>query len=406
MSATPRRERFPGERDLKDRALDAAAEGFSIADLGQPGQPLIYVNQGFERLTGYRADEVLGSNCRLLQGPDTDPAAREAIRGAIRDRRETVVEILNYRRDGTPFWNRLSLTPVRDASGQATHFIGVQSDVTARRVAEERLREANRQLEIAGERTRRDLEAAAAVQRSLLPVDLPEIPGTRFAWSFTPSEHLAGDVLGIVPLDDHQAGVYIIDVAGHGVTASLLSVTLSHWLEPGRGRSPLVARDGSGHARDATPPAVVAERLSTEFPFDARTALYFTMLYGIIDANTRRFRYVCAGHPAPVLLSRSGEGRQLEASGFPIGILPHATWEESSVALEPGDRLFVFSDGLVEARNEAEAEFGVESLIREARATRHLPLAQSLSAIVQAVRAWVGPTGESDDLSVVAMEAD
>ena len=406
MSAGPRTERFPGERDLKDRALDVAAEGFSIADLTQPGQPLIYVNQGFERLTGFRADEVLGSNCRLLQGPDTDPAAREAIRGAIRDRQEAVVEILNYRKDGTPFWNRLSLTPVRDASGETTHFIGVQSDVTARRVAEERLREANRQLAMAGERTRRDLEAAAAVQRSLLPVDLPEIRGTRFAWSFTPSEHLAGDVLGIVPLDDHQAGVYIIDVAGHGVAASLLSVTLSHWLEPGRGRSPLVARDAAGRVRSATPPAEVAERLSAEFPFDARTALYFTMLYGIIDGRTRRFRYVCAGHPAPVLLPQSGEGRQLEASGFPIGIVPHATWDESSVALESGDRLFAFSDGLVEARNEAEAEFGIEGLIREAQATRHLPLAQSLSAIVQAVRAWVGSRGESDDLSLVAMEMD
>jgi hypothetical protein len=119
-----------------------------------------------------------------------------------------------------------------------------------------------------------------------------------------------------------------------------------------------------------------------------------------LDAAAEGFSIADLGQPGqPLIYVNQGFERL-------TGILPHATWEESSVTLEPGDRLFVFSDGLVEARNEAEAEFGVESLIGEARATRHLPLDQSLSTIVQAVRAWVGPTGESDDLSVGAMEAD
>ena len=119
--------------ELKDRALAVAAEGITIADARLPDMPLIYANAGFERLTGYPVDEVLGSNCRFLQGPESDPQTVETIRRSIREERECVVEILNYRKDGSTFWNRLSITPVRDRSGQLTYFIGVQSDVTQRR---------------------------------------------------------------------------------------------------------------------------------------------------------------------------------------------------------------------------------------------------------------------------------
>src|SRR5512134_1127915 len=116
---------------LKDRALDVAAEGITIADARLPDRPLIYANEGFERVTGYSVAEVLGRNCRFLQGPDSDPAAVAEIRAAVAGERECIVEILNYRRDGTTFWNRLSITPVRNGRGEVTHFIGVQSDVTA-----------------------------------------------------------------------------------------------------------------------------------------------------------------------------------------------------------------------------------------------------------------------------------
>ena len=92
---------------LKDRALDVAAEGVTIADARLPDRPLIYVNEGFERVTGYAVAEVLGRNCRFLQGPGTDPAAVAEIRAAVAEQRECVVEILNYQRDGTTSWNRL-----------------------------------------------------------------------------------------------------------------------------------------------------------------------------------------------------------------------------------------------------------------------------------------------------------
>lgn len=160
--------------DLKDRALEAASDGITISDLSRPDNPLIYVNSGFEQLTGYRRDSVLGRNCRFLQGPETDRVAAETIREAIREQRECTVEILNYRRDGSPFWNRLSITPVRDGEGRVTHFIGVQSDITDRRNAEDKLRAANLKM-------KNDLTAAARVQQAMLPEALPKAEGFRFA---------------------------------------------------------------------------------------------------------------------------------------------------------------------------------------------------------------------------------
>jgi PAS domain S-box-containing protein len=121
---------------LRDHAIASTSEGITISDPQRPDHPLIYVNSGFERLTGYQRDEVIGRNCRYLQGPDTDPAAVATIRAALAAERHCTVEVLNYRKDGTPFWNLLSITPVRNSAGNVTHFIGVQVDITKRKEIE------------------------------------------------------------------------------------------------------------------------------------------------------------------------------------------------------------------------------------------------------------------------------
>ena len=134
-------ERAAAEEDLRvrDRAVASSVNGIIITDATQPDNPITYVNPAFERLTGYAADEALGKNCRFLQGPETDPESVERIREAVRRREEINIVLLNYRKDGTPFWNDLTIAPVRDAAGEVTHFVGVQNDVTARKQAEEAL---------------------------------------------------------------------------------------------------------------------------------------------------------------------------------------------------------------------------------------------------------------------------
>ncbi|MDB4951177.1 MAG: hypothetical protein JWM27_3826 [Gemmatimonadetes bacterium] len=133
---------------MRDRAIAAASEGILITDPSLPGNPIVFANPGFEHLTGWPADEVAGRSCRFLQGPGTDAATVADLREAVADGRALAVELLNYRKDGTPFWNDLSLTPVRDTSGIVTHWVGVQKDATDRREAEERLRENEERLRV------------------------------------------------------------------------------------------------------------------------------------------------------------------------------------------------------------------------------------------------------------------
>ncbi len=132
---------------LGDRALAATTSGIVIADPNAPDCPIIYCNPAFERMTGYCASEVLGRNCRFLQGPDTDRTIVANIRDALREGRALQVTIKNYRKDGTPFWNKLSLSPLRDDSGNLTHFVGTGTDLSERIEVQEALQQANDQLQ-------------------------------------------------------------------------------------------------------------------------------------------------------------------------------------------------------------------------------------------------------------------
>jgi len=129
---------------LLDRAVTASTNSIVITDPNQPDDPLVYVNPAFERTTGYPAEEALGRNCRFLQSEDHDQPALEELRTAIHEERHCTVVLRNYRKDGTMFWNELSVYPVRNEKGHMTNFVGVQNDVTERIRAEEVLSEIRR----------------------------------------------------------------------------------------------------------------------------------------------------------------------------------------------------------------------------------------------------------------------
>jgi PAS domain S-box-containing protein len=126
---------------MRDRAVIATDISFTITDPRQPDNPLVWVNPAFTRMTGYEFDESVGGNCRFLQGRGTDESAIQSIRDALAEERPITLTLLNYRKDGTAFWNELSISPVLDADGAVIHFVGVQADVTAR-VQMEQSREA------------------------------------------------------------------------------------------------------------------------------------------------------------------------------------------------------------------------------------------------------------------------
>lgn len=123
------------------RAISSTSEGILITDPTQPENPIIYVNPAFSRITGYSSNEILGQNCRFLQGVGTDPQTVDHIRQAIREQREITATLLNYRKDGQPFWNELRIAPVFSEEGELLYFVGSQTDISERKRAEESLRQ-------------------------------------------------------------------------------------------------------------------------------------------------------------------------------------------------------------------------------------------------------------------------
>jgi PAS domain S-box-containing protein len=383
---------------LQERALAVAAEGITIADARLPERPLIYVNDGFERLTGYRAEEVLGRNCNFLQGEDADEDTVEVMRRALQEGTDCTVEILNRRKDGTPFWNRLSITPVRDEAGEITHYIGIQSDVTQRRETEERLRVLNRQMQ-------RDLEEAAVIQKAWLPESLPEVPGLEFAWRFRPCSELGGDSLNVVRLTDDQVGLYILDVCGHGVPAALLSASLYRWLSPPPEDSVLFEVDAASptgfRPRD---PAAVAATLNRLYGEGPETGKFFTILYGILDLRALTFRYVTAGHPPPVRIAATGARVCPLARGLPIGVLPEVEYQERTVRLRPGERLLLYTDGAFEAIDENDQEMGERRMLDGLVELHGLPPDESLAEAIRRIEAWCPGEQLQDDVTLLSVD--
>jgi PAS domain S-box-containing protein len=141
--------RMQSQLQLFAAALQGTVNGLIVVDAHSSEYPILYANEAFTHLTGYSNVEVLGRNCRFLQGPETDATVVKEFRVALQSGSEHTAEFINYRKDGTPFWNRLSIRPLSGADGAIQYFVGTQEDVTERRRLRERLRASEARLELA-----------------------------------------------------------------------------------------------------------------------------------------------------------------------------------------------------------------------------------------------------------------
>jgi serine phosphatase RsbU (regulator of sigma subunit) len=269
----------------------------------------------------------------------------------------------------------------------------------------EKIDRQNQDLSKANLRMKRDLEAAARVQQTLLPDKLPEVPGLGFAWSYKPCDELAGDSLNVVRINDDLIALYLLDVSGHGVSAALLSVTVTRGLSPNAGgEASLVA--GPGPARQAVDPAQVVTRLNDLYPMASNGDHYFTMIYGLLDVRTRRLRFTVAGHPAPILARRGSSPMRLQVDGFAVGMIPGVTYDESVIDLQPGDRIYFHSDGITEEVNAQKEDFGDQRLLPAIAEGQGLPLRDDVESVVRKVVAWRGQDHLRDDVSILALSVE
>lgn len=260
---------------------------------------------------------------------------------------------------------------------------------------------ANVKLDRALHSIQKDLEAAGEIQRSLLPPRSLNMEGIEAVWFFEPSEKVGGDLMNIFRLDDSHIGFYILDVAGHGVQAALLSVTLSrmltNWSEED---NLLVDVDGTIH-----PPVEVVETLNKRFLITEDTMQFFTMIYGVLDTSQRVLRYVRAGHP-PLLAQFPGHDVQEWHEGDSgVGFFKECTFNEQVKHLPSGSRLFLISDGIIEARNrETDECFSLEQVTGIINENPELPLQETTDVLMDRLHTWIGRPKSYDDITMLALE--
>jgi len=381
------------QRKLFERAADSSSEGITISTMDAPDRPLIYVNTGFERLTGYCKEEALGRNCRFLQGAKTDPKAIAKLRKAISDGRECTVELVNYKKDGTRFWNRLSITPIRDSNDQITHYVGIQSDITELRKTRAKLESVNQKLSRFRERITRDLDRARLMQHFLLPLQLPKSEHVDFASLFVPMEEIGGDFFDVLELEDGVYGLLIADVTGHGIPAALLTFMSSTTFK----------NSAPGVLSTAATITETNQKLFQKMPDDA----FVTMFYAIYDRHTHKLTYTQAGHPeAYILRKKSSEIIPLETNNTLVGIFSNeeVTYTESSITLQPGDKLILYTDAISDAlhfESELEEENGFKMFLQE---NAELPLKELFSELYRHGLLKIRKKSYEDDFTLLGLE--
>lgn len=371
---------------LKDRALSAAAEGITISDFSLDGNPIIYANEGFERLTGYDRSEVMGRNCRFLQGKDTDLETIQAIRQAIQKQIPVTVEILNYRKDGMPFWNRLSITPVRDHKGNVTHFIGLQSDVTERVYAERALREAKLELEAVNRNMKNDLEAARELQLDMLPETVPDLPYLDIAVQMKTAQEVGGDYYDFHVDRQGHLTLTIGDATGHGLKAGTIvtatKAMFNMWY----------------HYKN---PVGFLKKASGALKRMGFRNMYMALIFAKITPD--ELVYSSAGMPYALYYDASASAvRELVVKGMPLAAFPDFPYRKKQIRLNKNDLIVFLSDGILEQRNSRNEFFEDHVKPFFTTLTAHTPVHIANSLIEQAVK-WNENGKVFDDMTVMVL---
>jgi len=234
---------------------------------------------------------------------------------------------------------------------------------------------------------------------SLLLAHPLRVAGLRFARHHEACERLGGDLFHVFRLDRDRVALWVLDVSGHGTAAALHPVSLSHALCPFPERGGILMRDGAPLA-----PADVAAELNRRFPPLEQSGQYLTLLYGILDLPTLRFRYARARHPGPLRV-RDGEATfHVEGGGIPIGIEPDAVYRDEELRLDAGDLLILFTDGVHEAIDGRSEEFGIDRLLAEAGHAARLGAAGAVEALRARLGAFRKQEPPRDDVTLLAVE--
>ena len=247
------------------------------------------------------------------------------------------------------------------------------------------------------EKVRRDIALATEVQKRLLPEGLPQTAFASTGAYTLAARNVGGDYYDFLKVGEHSLGIALADVAGKGIAAALIMAVVQASLR-------IIASE------DNVSLPQLAARMNKFLHGSTGFNSYATFFYARLDEDKRQLHYVNAGHNPPYLVRASSEPNapieELSAGGMVIGMFPFASYEESMVDLRQGDVLIAFTDGVTEALNTAEEEFGEERLKELMRRVAHLPIQEMTAEVAQKLRDWIGEAQQHDDLTFIVMKVN
>ncbi len=253
------------------------------------------------------------------------------------------------------------------------------------------LRAAHEQI-VEKERLERELEVARSIQKSILPDVLPTLSGITFGAVMNPARAVGGDLYDFIPLDSNTIGIVIGDVSDKGVPAALYMALTASFMR--------------AEARQGRSPAAVLDRVNEHLLDISDAPMFVTVIYGILEAKTRTFRFARAAHEIPILFDGAQRMQPLpHTSGQPLGILDDPVLDEYSVSIPQGGCLVMFSDAVTEAADEHDRFFGVRGVEQIVKAVQPAHAQELCEVIATAVNDYEYSDIQHDDVTVVAIAA-
>ena len=294
------------------------------------------------------------------------------------------LDVVADRRDELGTLVRVFQTMARDVQNREQHLEGLVRERTAD------LEQKNEELEKARKRVDEELRIARSLQGAILPREIPESEAYAGSAMMTPAQELGGDFYDCFTLPDGRLGIVIADVSGKGVPAAFFMAIVRTMM-----RSAAHEYSGPGQCMREVNDAVCEQNPHS---------LFVTMFYGILDPTSGRFDYANAGHNPPFLVGADGQVTDLPStSGVVVGVMPGLDYNEGAVEMNPGDTLFLYTDGISEAMNDADEEFGEERLVDVLAEDTQAPIRSVIDNVSNAVEAFVVDAPQSDDITCMVL---
>jgi len=350
-------------------------------------------NRALEDLTGIKSAEMLGQGDYKYAIPFygerrpmlidlammADEAAMDRYPYIQREANTLITEVYipTFRGCGAHLWAKA--TPLYDPSGKLLGAIESIRDMTKMREAEGKL-----------ERSKAELRIASDIQRSFLPEHIPPLQGFDLAATSIPAMEVGGDFYDFIP-DDHRLGMVIADVSGKSIPAALFMAL-----------SRTIVRANATHHEKGTE---VLQDANDMIAADSRSGMFVTLFYGVLDERSRSLIYANAGHPPPLLFRGDGQLEVLEVTGIALGVIGGVEYEERQVDILPGGVMILYTDGVNEAINSREEQYGLGRLCEVVRRSRHLPAQGIMDSILQDISLFAGEQAQFDDITMIVVKA-